>query len=397
MMRGLKRFELAEKACRLADVPLNVAGHVNTKQYVKPDDMPAWYHRNSVQLITSRSEVHPLIYYEALATGTPVVGCLVGDMASTARNMENGVYVPIDVTAETLAAHLRMLRDSPDLIARMGKQARHDVEEKWSWGAVVGNYLDAVNEVLGAFSCCMLVSRSDDRLERALRSVAKYRPWEIRCYIDPVSTPDKMKAEEIISCFGGRIFYQEVSDTDDHHDDVVRSVHRAISEAEYRRVLWVDDDDEATLDLDDLLFTVGHGVGVVYGGCVVLYSGRTEQLYGLPVTDLQSFKNMKGSVVLYNRDAFRRIMPNLDVQNPKRGVNVDAYGYFWDYRIAYWLRRAGYKLKFHNSFFSNYYKWEAPSEKRRSLINAWSRIVAGLEKRPLRLSDQSDDLESLSE
>jgi len=395
--RPLKRFQLAEKACNLADVPLHVAGHVTTGKYVKPNDMPAWYHDKSVVLITSRSEVHPLIYYEALATGTPVLGTLVGDIESTAKNMENGVYVPINVTAEQLAAHLKMLRDSPSLIAQMGLQARRDVERRWSWGKVAGNYVDAVNEVLGAFSCCMLVCRSDSRLERALQSVAKYKPWELRCYIDPETTPHPEKAEEIIKRFGGKVFYQKVSDTDDHHDDVVRSVHRAISEAQYRRVLWVDDDDEATLDLEELLHTVGHGVGIVYGGCVVIYSGRKEKLYGLPVTDVQSFKNMKGSVVLYNRDAFRRIMPSLDVQNPKKGRNLDAYGYFWDYRIAYWLRRAGYRLKFHNSFFSNYYKWGGLSAKRQSLYNAWNRIVSGLEQTPLRLSDEPDDLESLSE
>jgi glycosyltransferase involved in cell wall biosynthesis len=142
-----KRLTMAKSICAAAGVPLKVAGHPFYEEYVKPDDMPAWYHSISALLITSTSEVHPCIYYEALASGRPVVSTLVGDIPDTAEDYGNGVYFPVDAQEAQFVWAIRNLKDHPDILAKMGEQARWVAEMKWGWERIAPKYLSYAEEV----------------------------------------------------------------------------------------------------------------------------------------------------------------------------------------------------------------------------------------------------------
>jgi spore coat protein SA len=109
--------------------------------------MPEWYHSISVLLITSTSEVHPCVYYEALASGRPVVSTLVGDIPATADNYWNGVYFPVDAQESEFAWEIRTLRTFPATLSKMGERARRTAEEKWSWERIAPKYISYAEEV----------------------------------------------------------------------------------------------------------------------------------------------------------------------------------------------------------------------------------------------------------
>ena len=78
--RGGKNFGQAYRICQANDWNLLVAGGVDSGVFVKHEDMPDFYNTCDVLLVTSVWEAHPLVVYEALACGTPVVmGKYVGD------------------------------------------------------------------------------------------------------------------------------------------------------------------------------------------------------------------------------------------------------------------------------------------------------------------------------
>ena len=389
--RTLKRYGLAEEICTQADIPLRVAGHISSNNYVPAEEMPQWYDGNSVQLITSESEAHPLVYYEAMAKGRVPVSTLVGDIPSTAEQEVNGFYYPVDAPVGDYVEALRRLRDDPQLLRKLSEAARRTVEEKWRWSRVADSYEEAILEVAGAYSTCMLVSRTDDKLVKAATSALTRQPWEMRVYVDPVTltSEEQMQVETLIRGLAKKISPdtelvikpQNVTDCADHHDDVTRAVHTAITEAKYRRTLWVDDDDVMLVDPGDLLYRLGDGIGIVYGNVVQVFSGgRRVHRHGAPITDPVDMANMKGSVVLYNRDAVAEVYRYIDAQKPRSGDSPRDYGYFWDYKIAYWLLRARYLLRYWNRDFSVQNVNLSPGAKRKSLYNDWPNIVKRMDE-----------------
>lgn len=64
---------------------------------------------------------------------------------------------------------------------------------------------------------------------------------------------------------------------EDHHDDVVHSVHRALLEAENKWVIWNDDDDEILGDRRSLLEDYAEDdVAVIYGDVIANRGGGSE-------------------------------------------------------------------------------------------------------------------------
>ncbi len=82
---------------------------------------------------TSRTEGFGMVYIEAGATGTPVVGCTVGGVPYAVQDNETGVLVePGNV--EALSGALARLLDDEDLARRLGENgaARASTEFTWS-------------------------------------------------------------------------------------------------------------------------------------------------------------------------------------------------------------------------------------------------------------------------
>jgi glycosyltransferase involved in cell wall biosynthesis len=128
---------MAQNICREAKLPLKVAGHKGTDRYV--DDMPRWYDDISVLLITSVTEVHPLVYYEAAAAGRPAVSTLVGDIGF--GRSKAGLFFPVDAPESDFVKALKILQKSSMKLNRLGVLARLQAVTYWSWETIAPNYV----------------------------------------------------------------------------------------------------------------------------------------------------------------------------------------------------------------------------------------------------------------
>lgn len=81
----------------------------------------------------SRLEPFGLVPLEANASGLAVVAVAEGGVRETIRDGVNGLLV--DSAPHAIAAGVMRLRDDPELRDRMGRQARREVEERWSLAA----------------------------------------------------------------------------------------------------------------------------------------------------------------------------------------------------------------------------------------------------------------------
>lgn len=226
------------------------------------------------------------------------------------------------------------------------------------------------------FTACMLVSRVGTMMEDAYKSIEAQDPDEIRVYLDPVKLGEDVElAETWLRDRGAKVFMQEVTpEVEDHHIDVVHSVHRALLEAENTWVAWNDDDDAMLSDRRSLLEEyAAPDVGVIYGDVLAVKNEIVDIRRTNQIKSADDVANIIGSGQLYNRDAFKEIHHMVD------------HGYFWDFKIFYWMMRAGYRAIYVPKIMSLQRVNTHPSRNRQALREKWPLILGRLKKTELSL------------
>jgi glycosyltransferase involved in cell wall biosynthesis len=106
------------------------------------DDVGPYLHAIDALVLPSiADESLPLVALEALATGTPVNASRLSGIPEAIRDRENGcLFEPGDAPA--LAALLRQASDDRAMLARLGRQARTDWEQRFSVAAMTRAHLD---------------------------------------------------------------------------------------------------------------------------------------------------------------------------------------------------------------------------------------------------------------
>jgi len=119
---------------------LKIAGRGKKGHYVPHDEMPEFYGSIDVLLITSEYEAHPLVAYEAMSCGIPVVSGNVGDLPETIENGENGfIFDPMD-QEKGFPVALKLLREDEKLRKSMGRKARESILRRWKWSFIANQY-----------------------------------------------------------------------------------------------------------------------------------------------------------------------------------------------------------------------------------------------------------------
>jgi glycosyltransferase involved in cell wall biosynthesis len=90
-------------------------------------------------VLPSLAEGFGLVLIEAMAAGVPVLATRVAGICDVVRDGETGLLVPPS-DAGALAATIRQLIENPTLRQRLITAAKLDVQSRFTWDAVIGQY-----------------------------------------------------------------------------------------------------------------------------------------------------------------------------------------------------------------------------------------------------------------
>lgn len=117
---------------------LGVRDRVQFAGAVNHDRLPLYYSAATLFAMPARTappdvEGFGLVFLEANACGTPVIGARAGGVPDAVRDGETGLLVPPDAPDALAEAALGLLT-SPERVAALGQQGRRRVLEKAHWG-----------------------------------------------------------------------------------------------------------------------------------------------------------------------------------------------------------------------------------------------------------------------
>lgn len=125
---------------------LGISAHCHFLGFRK--STPALYRNFDAFVSSSRSEGLSLAFLEAMATGLPVVATRSGGPQEVIEPDESGVLVPIE-DPDALAQALLATLANPEKRARLGAAARARVVEAFSLDAVLRQYAQLYEKLLG--------------------------------------------------------------------------------------------------------------------------------------------------------------------------------------------------------------------------------------------------------
>jgi len=120
---------------------LNISDAVEFLGFIAPLDIPKLMNCATMLLMPSTYEPFGLTALQAAQLGRPVVASRVGGLTEIIQADKTGILVEPN-NANSLAAAVRYLLQSPEIMATMGRQARDHVMEKFSTEKMVASYLD---------------------------------------------------------------------------------------------------------------------------------------------------------------------------------------------------------------------------------------------------------------
>jgi glycosyltransferase involved in cell wall biosynthesis len=121
-------------------------GHIGNRQ-----ELVELYQKASMFVLPSHHEGMPTVLLEAMASSLPVVSTAVGGALEVIQDRENGLLVPPS-EPEALAEALLTMAKNESLRKQCAANARRKVEQRFSWEAIAGRYLDVYKQALEADS-----------------------------------------------------------------------------------------------------------------------------------------------------------------------------------------------------------------------------------------------------
>jgi hypothetical protein len=143
-------YTIVGPACDKAGVRLNVAEYNMCRR--PPDEMPEFYQQSYIALCASMYEGASNSVMEAMASGLAVIATDVGNHSEMSQSMfecygDSGIMI-VDRSVEAFVDAIELLKANPARIKEMGELNRKEIQERWSWEAWAGRYIDAFNDAL---------------------------------------------------------------------------------------------------------------------------------------------------------------------------------------------------------------------------------------------------------
>jgi glycosyltransferase involved in cell wall biosynthesis len=112
---------------------LGIGNNIMLTGFVPDELLPVYYNASDYFVLPSASgEGLPLVLFEAMACGLPVVATTVGGTPEIVEQMKNGVLVPARNPKRMAEALLELLKNEK-LTETIGERARTDIVSRFSW------------------------------------------------------------------------------------------------------------------------------------------------------------------------------------------------------------------------------------------------------------------------
>jgi glycosyltransferase involved in cell wall biosynthesis len=104
---------------------------VEFRDYVPLEELPRFFHEHDIVWVPSLYDNYPIVCLEAMACGKPAVVADSGGLPEMVRDGVSGLVFETG-NADSLAARTLELFDSPELVAKLGRQARESAAAECS-------------------------------------------------------------------------------------------------------------------------------------------------------------------------------------------------------------------------------------------------------------------------
>lgn len=115
--------------------------------WVRPEQVPFYLQATDVCAAPSFSESGGGHAAESSACGIPVVASRIGGLQDIVKDKSTGFLVTPGNVGE-LAGKIRILLENPDLVGRMGREARKHVVENYHWDAIAQKYMELYTSLI---------------------------------------------------------------------------------------------------------------------------------------------------------------------------------------------------------------------------------------------------------
>jgi glycosyltransferase involved in cell wall biosynthesis len=122
-------------------------------EYIKDEDIPSYYSEADIfvlpSIVDERGDTEGLgvVFLEANACRTPVIGSKVGGISDVIKDGVNGFYVRQKNSLD-LAEKIIRLSDAKELRNKMGDNGRNLVEEQFNWETLANKIIDVYDSLL---------------------------------------------------------------------------------------------------------------------------------------------------------------------------------------------------------------------------------------------------------
>lgn len=122
-------------------IPVAFKGNLSRSQ------IPAFYRSGSCFVCPSQKhEAFGLVNVEAMASGLPVIASTIGGIPEIVRNGHNGYLIDAYKNPGAFASRIVRLAKDPSLTRRLGKQARLDAVNRFSWAQTANKLIRIYEE-----------------------------------------------------------------------------------------------------------------------------------------------------------------------------------------------------------------------------------------------------------